>query len=147
MLLRRCYTPEVLLRIRRHNCHSIGGHALKPCSCKQCAVLTLQPVEKARPRHTALSLRTPSSAAALQWATRRRSRWRYGKSNGWAPELQVLASFVVVSSYSAQVWSLTQSYIAEVLFGGAVQLIKALEEARGNGTSMISLIIPPRDQV
>eukprot|EP00216_Chloropicon_sp_CCMP2111_P000583 CAMPEP_0198237132 /NCGR_PEP_ID=MMETSP1446-20131203/2968_1 /TAXON_ID=1461542 ORGANISM="Unidentified sp, Strain CCMP2111" /NCGR_SAMPLE_ID=MMETSP1446 /ASSEMBLY_ACC=CAM_ASM_001112 /LENGTH=426 /DNA_ID=CAMNT_0043919165 /DNA_START=12 /DNA_END=1289 /DNA_ORIENTATION=+ len=27
------------------------------------------------------------------------------------------------------------------------QLIKALEEARGNGTSMISLIIPPKDQV
>ena len=28
----------------------------------------------------------------------------------------------------------------------AKQLIRALEEARGNGTSMISLIIPPRDQ-
>lgn len=28
-----------------------------------------------------------------------------------------------------------------------VQLIKALEEARGNGTSMISLIMPPKDQV
>jgi len=27
------------------------------------------------------------------------------------------------------------------------QLIKALEAARGNGTSMISLIMPPRDQV
>ena len=26
------------------------------------------------------------------------------------------------------------------------KLIKALEQARGNGTSMISLIIPPRDQ-
>jgi peptide subunit release factor 1 (eRF1) len=26
------------------------------------------------------------------------------------------------------------------------QLIKALEAARGNGTSMISLIMPPRDQ-
>ena len=32
-------------------------------------------------------------------------------------------------------------------FHDAMQLIKALEEARGNGTSMISLIIPPRDQV
>lgn len=29
----------------------------------------------------------------------------------------------------------------------AMQLIKALEAARGNGTSMISLIMPPRDQV
>ena len=29
----------------------------------------------------------------------------------------------------------------------AVQLIKALEAARGNGTSMISLIMPPKDQV
>lgn len=28
-----------------------------------------------------------------------------------------------------------------------VQLIKALEAARGNGTSMISLIMPPKDQV
>lgn len=28
-----------------------------------------------------------------------------------------------------------------------VQLIKALESARGNGTSMISLILPPKDQV
>lgn len=27
------------------------------------------------------------------------------------------------------------------------QLIKALEDARGNGTSMISLIMPPKDQV
>lgn len=27
------------------------------------------------------------------------------------------------------------------------RLIKALEAARGNGTSMISLILPPRDQV
>lgn len=27
------------------------------------------------------------------------------------------------------------------------KLIKSLEAARGNGTSMISLIIPPRDQV
>lgn len=27
------------------------------------------------------------------------------------------------------------------------QLIKALEAARGNGTSMISLIMPPKDQV
>ncbi|KMT10435.1 hypothetical protein BVRB_5g115610 [Beta vulgaris subsp. vulgaris] len=27
------------------------------------------------------------------------------------------------------------------------KLIKALEAARGNGTSMISLIMPPRDQV
>lgn len=27
------------------------------------------------------------------------------------------------------------------------KLIKALESARGNGTSMISLIMPPRDQV
>ena len=27
------------------------------------------------------------------------------------------------------------------------QLIKGLEEARGNGTSMISLIMPPRDQI
>ena len=27
------------------------------------------------------------------------------------------------------------------------KLIKRLEEARGNGTSMISLIIPPKDQV
>ena len=29
----------------------------------------------------------------------------------------------------------------------ALQLIKALEAARGNGTSMISLIMPPKDQV
>lgn len=29
----------------------------------------------------------------------------------------------------------------------ALQLIKALEAARGNGTSMISLILPPKDQV
>lgn len=28
-----------------------------------------------------------------------------------------------------------------------MQLIKALEAARGNGTSMISLILPPKDQV
>jgi peptide chain release factor subunit 1 len=28
-----------------------------------------------------------------------------------------------------------------------LQLIKALESARGNGTSMISLILPPKDQV
>ena len=28
-----------------------------------------------------------------------------------------------------------------------LQLIKALEAARGNGTSMISLIMPPKDQV
>ena len=28
-----------------------------------------------------------------------------------------------------------------------VQLIKGLEAARGNGTSMISLIMPPKDQV
>ena len=28
-----------------------------------------------------------------------------------------------------------------------MQLIKALEAARGNGTSMISLIMPPKDQV
>jgi len=28
-----------------------------------------------------------------------------------------------------------------------LQLIKGLEEARGNGTSMISLIMPPKDQV
>ena len=28
-----------------------------------------------------------------------------------------------------------------------LQLIKALEEARGNGTSMISLIMQPKDQV
>jgi hypothetical protein len=28
-----------------------------------------------------------------------------------------------------------------------LQLIKALEAARGNGTSMISLILPPKDQV
>lgn len=28
-----------------------------------------------------------------------------------------------------------------------MQLIKALESARGNGTSMISLILPPKDQV
>ena len=28
-----------------------------------------------------------------------------------------------------------------------VQLIKGLQEARGNGTSMISLIMPPKDQV
>lgn len=27
------------------------------------------------------------------------------------------------------------------------RLIKALEAARGNGTSMISLILPPKDQV
>lgn len=27
------------------------------------------------------------------------------------------------------------------------KLIKALESARGNGTSMISLIMPPRDQI
>ena len=27
------------------------------------------------------------------------------------------------------------------------KLIKALEAARGNGTSMISLIMPPRDQI
>lgn len=27
------------------------------------------------------------------------------------------------------------------------KLIKALEAARGNGTSMISLILPPRDQI
>jgi peptide chain release factor subunit 1 len=27
------------------------------------------------------------------------------------------------------------------------RLIKALESARGNGTSMISLILPPKDQV
>ncbi|RBQ84284.1 hypothetical protein VDGD_20895 [Verticillium dahliae] len=27
------------------------------------------------------------------------------------------------------------------------KLIKSLEAARGNGTSMISLIIPPKDQV
>jgi len=27
------------------------------------------------------------------------------------------------------------------------KLIKRLESARGNGTSMISLIIPPKDQV
>ena len=27
------------------------------------------------------------------------------------------------------------------------KLIKSLEAARGNGTSMISLIIPPRDQI
>lgn len=30
---------------------------------------------------------------------------------------------------------------------GLLQLIKALENARGNGTSMISLIMPPKDQV
>lgn len=29
----------------------------------------------------------------------------------------------------------------------ALQLIKAMESARGNGTSMISLILPPRSQV
>ena len=29
----------------------------------------------------------------------------------------------------------------------SMQLIKGLEEARGNGTSMISLIMPPKDQV
>jgi peptide chain release factor subunit 1 len=28
-----------------------------------------------------------------------------------------------------------------------LQLIKGLEAARGNGTSMISLIMPPKDQV
>jgi hypothetical protein len=28
----------------------------------------------------------------------------------------------------------------------ALQLTKALQEARGNGTSMISLIMPPKDQ-
>jgi hypothetical protein len=28
-----------------------------------------------------------------------------------------------------------------------LQLIKGLHEARGNGTSMISLIMPPKDQV
>ncbi len=27
------------------------------------------------------------------------------------------------------------------------KLIKSLEQARGNGTSMISLIIPPKDQI
>ena len=27
------------------------------------------------------------------------------------------------------------------------QVIKSLNEARGNGTSMISLVIPPKDQV
>lgn len=31
--------------------------------------------------------------------------------------------------------------------GCMAQLIKALESARGNGTSMISLIMPPKDQV
>ncbi len=30
---------------------------------------------------------------------------------------------------------------------GHVQLIKGLEASRGNGTSMISLIMPPKDQV
>ena len=31
--------------------------------------------------------------------------------------------------------------------GQEAQLIKSLEAARGNGTSMISLIIPPKDQI
>lgn len=44
-------------------------------------------------------------------------------------------------SFSARV---TFSGVAELAF---LQLIKALEEARGNGTSMISLIMPPKDQV
>jgi hypothetical protein len=33
------------------------------------------------------------------------------------------------------------------VLGCVAQLIKALESARGNGTSMISLIMPPKDQV
>ena len=33
------------------------------------------------------------------------------------------------------------------LTAALLQLIKALEAARGNGTSMISLIMPPKDQV
>ena len=34
-----------------------------------------------------------------------------------------------------------------IMLRPVLQLIKALEEARGNGTSMISLIMPPKDQV
>ena len=41
---------------------------------------------------------------------------------------------------------LLQSCI-ELTTTSLLQLIKALEEARGNGTSMISLIMPPKDQV
>lgn len=46
-----------------------------------------------------------------------------------------------LSSVTARV---TFSEVAELAL---LQLIKALEEARGNGTSMISLIMPPKDQV
>ena len=44
-------------------------------------------------------------------------------------------------------------FLLQWLMAGALttkcrlQLIKALEAARGNGTSMISLIMPPKDQV
>ena len=41
-------------------------------------------------------------------------------------------------------WPCEFSEVAELAL---LQLIKALEEARGNGTSMISLIMPPKDQV
>ena len=39
------------------------------------------------------------------------------------------------------------SPVSEIADLSLLQLIKALEEARGNGTSMISLIMPPKDQV
>lgn len=48
-------------------------------------------------------------------------------------------------------WSLWHTRVVAMAFvtSGclASQLIKALEAARGNGTSMISLIMPPKDQV
>ncbi len=42
---------------------------------------------------------------------------------------------------------LSASDYSRLKYALLLQLIKALEEARGNGTSMISLIMPPKDQV
>lgn len=47
---------------------------------------------------------------------------------------------MVRSGHVSTAWQCAQAM-------GGVQLIKGLHEARGNGTSMISLIMPPKDQV
>ena len=40
----------------------------------------------------------------------------------------------IIDSHQVELWKIKK-------------LIKSLQQARGNGTSMISLIIPPKDQV
>ena len=77
------------------------------------------------------------------WKIKRVSEWR-GECGGSASVLHPPDLFLSTSTPSR---SLSSPSPRPLLSLPLSQLIKGLDSARGNGTSMISLILPPKDQV